>query len=218
MARGFFITFEGMEGSGKSTQIQMLAQTLRKSGREIITTRSPGGTPIAEKMREILKIRDEREEVLPETELLLFAACHSQMTDYLIAPALERGAVILCDRFFDSTMAYQGYARNIGRDFVEGLNRFSCRGIVPDLTLVLDLPPETGLRRSRIRAEQSQEASLKEDRFDSEKMQFHQDVRNAFLDLAQREPRRFAVIPAEGSAQQVHLKITEVVHARLSTL
>lgn len=214
MIRGFFITFEGMEGSGKSTQIQMLADSLAGE-REIIVTRSPGGTPIAEKIRDILKIRDPREEVMPETELLLFAACHSQMTSHLVAPALKRGAVILCDRFYDSTMAYQGYARTLNRDFVAEINAFSCRRITPDLTLVLDLDPAEGIRRSHARASAEEVAG---DRFDSEKMQFHHDVRNAFLDLAAKEPERFAVIDAGKTAEEVHRQIMEAVHARLEAL
>ena len=201
MTRGFFITFEGMEGSGKSTQIQMLADSLAGE-REIIVTRSPGGTPIAEKIRDILKIRDPREEVMPETDLLLF-------------PALKRGAVILCDRFYDSTMAYQGYARTLNRDFVAEINAFSCRGITPDLTLVLDLDPAEGIRRSHARASAEEVAG---DRFDSEKMQFHHDVRNAFLDLAAKEPERFAVIDAGKTAEEVHRQIMEAVHARLEAL
>ena len=192
MTRGFFITFEGMEGSGKSTQIQMLADSLAAPEREIIVTRSPGGTPIAEKMRDILKIRDPREEVMPETELLLFAACH-----------------------YDSTMAYQGYARTLDRNFVAEINAFSCRGIKPDLTLVLDLDPAEGIRRSHARASADEVAG---DRFDSEKMQFHHDVRNAFLDLAAKEPERFAVIDAEKTAEEVHRQIMEAVHARLEAL
>lgn len=215
MTKGFFITFEGMEGSGKSTQIHLLADKLAETRREIIVTRSPGGTPIAEKIRDILKIRDPREEVMPETELLLFAACHSQMTDHLIAPALERGALILCDRFYDSTMAYQGYARTLDREFVERINTFSCRGIRPDLTLILDLDPAEGIRRSRIRATAKEVAN---DRFDSEAMQFHHAVRNAFLDLASKEPERFAVIDAACPEEEVHKQILETVHARLAAL
>ena len=215
MAKGIFITFEGMEGSGKSTQIHLLADKLAEPKREIIVTRSPGGTPIAEKIRDILKIRDPREEVMPETELLLFAACHSQMTDHLIIPALERGALILCDRFYDSTMAYQGYARTLGRAFVEQINAFSCRGIRPDLTLILDLDPAEGIRRSRVRATAKEVA---DDRFDSEAMQFHHAVRNAFLDLASREPERFVVIDAARPEQEVQTQIQETVHARLAAL
>ena len=215
MKKGFFITFEGMEGSGKSTQIHRLADKLAEMKREIIVTRSPGGTPIAEKIRDILKIRDPRENVMPETELLLFAACHSQMTDHLIAPALERGALILCDRFYDSTMAYQGYARTLDRDFVARINAFSCRGIRPDLTLILDLDPAEGIRRSRIRATAKEVAN---DRFDSEAMQFHHAVRNAFLNLAEKEPERFVVIDAARTEEEVQQQITEAVHARLELL
>lgn len=213
MGKGFFITLEGMEGCGKSTQCRMLGEKLSKAGREVIVTRSPGGVPSAEKIRDILKIRDESEELLPQTELLLFGACHSQMVSNLIRPALERGAVIVCDRFFDSTMAYQGYARGLDRDFVAQINEFSCGGLKPDLTLVLDIAPEKGVHRSRIRATTSaQQQDFESDRFDSEAMTFHKAVREAFLDMASKEKSRFRVIDASKNVENVHAEIMEAVN------
>ena len=217
LKKGCFITLEGGEGSGKSTQLQKLADRLRSHGnREVIATRSPGGTDIAETIRNILKTRNQKEDLLPESELLLFGVCHSQMSEKLIRPALERGAVLLSDRFYDSTLVYQGSARGLSKDFVRMVNDFSCRHLKPDLTLILDLPPELGCQRANIRAGNS--ASVQQDRFDSETMDFHQKVRNGFLDLARLEPERFCVIDASGTEDQVHQLIVEAVHAKLGIL
>lgn len=212
MKKGLFITFEGMEGCGKSTQIHLLAEELKLAGREIVVTRSPGGTPVAERIRAILKTRTDSEDLAPETELLLFGACHAQMTRTLITPVLERGAILLCDRFFDSTTAYQGYARGLDMDMVLRVNRFACGFVQPDLTLLLDIDPVQGIERSRNRA------ALETDRFDSEKMKFHRDVRAAFLDLAEKHRDRFRVIDASLEVSQVHAQIMEAVHARLENL
>ncbi|MBQ9336287.1 MAG: dTMP kinase [Lentisphaeria bacterium] len=210
--KGCFITFEGMEGCGKSTQIGLLADALTAAGHHVEVSRSPGGTPVAEKIRDLLKIRTEGDDLTPETELLLFGACHAQMTRHLILPVLERGGILLSDRFFDSTTAYQGYARGLDLDMVLRINRFACGELEPDLTLVLDLDPELGIERSRRRA------ALETDRFDSEKMKFHRDVRQAFLDLAGRNPDRFRVIDASRSPEEVHHQIMEAVHERLEYL
>ena len=210
--KGCFITFEGMEGCGKSTQIRLLADALKTEGREVEVSRSPGGTPVAEKIRTLLKVPTEGDDLTPETELLLFGACHAQMTRHLILPVLERGEILLSDRFFDSTTAYQGYARGLDLDMVLRINRFACGELEPDLTLLLDLDPELGIERSRRRA------ALEADRFDSEKMKFHHDVRNAFLDLARRNAGRFRVIDASRSQEEVHRQIMEAVHDRLADL
>ncbi len=210
--KGCFITFEGMEGCGKSTQIGLLADALTAAGHTVRVSRSPGGTPVAEKIRELLKVRTDGDDLTPETELLLFGACHAQMTRHLILPVLERGEILLSDRFFDSTTAYQGYARGLDLDMVLRINRFACGELEPDLTLVLDLDPETGIERSRRRA------ALEADRFDSEKMKFHQDVRQAFLDLARRNADRFRVIDASRTQDEVHRQIMEAVHEQLAYL
>ena len=205
MTRGFFITFEGMEGSGKSTQIQMLADSLAGE-REIIVTRSPGGTPIAEKIRDILKIRDPREEVMPETELLLFAACHSQMTSHLVAPALKRGAVILCDRFYDSTMAYQGYARGLSKSLCRTLNQIAQQNQKIDLTVFLDLSPEKGFLRKG-GADQS-------DRLEKENLGFHKRVYEGFCAIADEEPQRVARVRATGTKYETHEAIMKILRER----
>ena len=210
--KGRFITFEGMEGCGKSTQIGLLAEALRARGCRVLVSRSPGGTPVAEKIRTLLKVRTEGDELTPEAELLLFGACHAQMTRHLIRPVLEQGEILLSDRFFDSTTAYQGYARGLDLDLVFRINRFACGDLEPDLTLLLDIAPELGIERSRRRA------ALEDDRFDSEKMKFHYDVRNAFLELAKKNPDRFRVIDASRTPEQVHQQIMEAVHDTLAEL
>ena len=210
--KGRFITFEGMEGCGKSTQIALLAEALTARGLAVEVSRSPGGTPVAEKIRTLLKVRTKGDELTPEAELLLFGACHAQMTRRLILPVLERGGILLSDRFFDSTTAYQGYARGLDLDLVLRINRFACGELEPDLTLVLDLDPELGIERSRCRG------ALETDRFDSEKMKFHHDVRNAFLTLARLDPGRFRVIDASRTPEQVHQQIMEAVDDTLADL
>lgn len=214
--KGYFITFEGAEGCGKSTQIRLLGEALKKAGRDVTVSRSPGGTAVAEKIRSILKEVTPGEDLEPETELLLFGACHSQMTANLIKPVLDKGGILVSDRFYDSTIAYQGYARNLGVESVKWINTYACRNLKPDLTLLLDMDPEEGIRRAAERA--GTEENLANDRFDSEKLSFHHAVRNAFLRLAEEEPQRFAVIPADGTIEEVHKCILEAVHAHLGIL
>ena len=213
--KGIFLTLEGGEGCGKTTQLERVAEALRaSSGREIVTARSPGGTAVAEKIRAILKKREPGEDLLPETELMLFGACHAQMCEHMIRPALARGAVVISDRFTDSTLVYQGCARRIAPETVARVNEFVCRGTRPDLVLVLDIPVELGLRRTTSRSG----GTTQNDRFDSESTAFHTAVRNGFLDLARREPGRFAVIDASPSPEEVTQSILEAIHARLAIL
>lgn len=210
---GIFLTLEGGEGCGKSTQLERVAEALRAgTGREVVTARSPGGTEVAEKIRIILKTPEPGENLLPETELMLFGACHAQMCEHMIRPALARGAVVISDRFTDSTLVYQGCARRIAPETVARVNEFVCRGTRPDLVLVLDIPVELGLRRATGRND------ARNDRFDSESMAFHTAVRNGFLELARRDPGRFAVIDASPSEEQVTQSILEAIHARLAIL
>ena len=210
---GIFLTLEGGEGCGKSTQLERVAAALRAaSGREVVTARSPGGTAVAEKIRAILKTREPGEDLLPETELMLFGACHAQMCEHMIRPALARGAVVISDRFTDSTLVYQGCARRIAPETVARVNEFVCRGTRPDLVLVLDIPVELGLRRATGRND------ARNDRFDSESMAFHTAVRNGFLELARRDPGRFAVIDASPLPEEVTQSILEAIHARLAIL
>ena len=212
---GIFLTLEGGEGCGKSTQLKRTAEALRAaSGREVVTARSPGGTAVAEKIRNILKAREPGEDLLPETELMLFGACHAQMCEHVIRPVLERGGIVISDRFTDSTLVYQGCARRIAPETVRRVNEFVCRGIRPDLVLVLDIPVELGLRRATNRSG----AAAQNDRFDSESTAFHTAVRNGFLELARRDPARFAVIDASPAPEQVTKSILEAIHARLAIL
>ena len=212
---GIFLTLEGGEGCGKSTQLELVAKALRTaSGREVVTARSPGGTAVAEKIRTILKSREPGEDLLPETELMLFGACHAQMCEHMIRPVLERGGIAISDRFTDSTLVYQGCARRIAPETVVRVNEFVCRGTRPDLVLVLDIPVELGLRRTTSRSG----GTTQNDRFDSESTVFHTAVRNGFLELARREPDRFAVIDASPSPEDVTQSILEAIHARLAFL
>ena len=212
---GLFLTLEGGEGCGKSTQLERVAAALRTaSGREVVTARSPGGTAVAEKIRDILKSREPGEDLLPETELMLFGACHAQMCEHMIRPVLERGGIVISDRFTDSTLVYQGCARRIAPETVARVNEFVCRGTRPDLVLVLDIPVELGLRRTTSRSA----GTTQNDRFDSESTAFHTAVRNGFLELARREPDRFAVIDASPSPEEVTQSILEAIHARLAIL
>ena len=212
---GIFLTLEGGEGCGKSTQLECVAAALRAaSGREVVTARSPGGTAVAEKIRGILKSRTPGEDLLPETELMLFGACHAQMCEHIIRPALARDAVVISDRFTDSTLVYQGCARRIAPETVARVNEFVCRGTRPDLVIVLDIPVELGLQRAKGRSG----GNTQKDRFDSESVAFHTAVREGFLEFARREPGRFAVIDASPSPEQVTQSILEAIHARLAIL
>jgi len=207
MERGWFITFEGPEGAGKSSQIRMLAEALRASGREVVTTREPGGTPLAEAIRNVVKGHRGDEAVHPVTELLLMEAARSQHVSQVISPALAAGRVVLCDRFFDSTTAYQGGGRGLDREMVERLNALGTLGVKPDLTLLLDLPPERGFERTGRRVETRGEY----DRFELEKLDFHRRVRQTFLDLAAREPERVKVIAADRDPEAIRRDIWSVV-------
>ena len=203
---GKFITFEGPEGAGKSTQLRLLAAELQSRGFEVVTTREPGGTPLAEQLRNILKTHQGAEVLHPETELLLMEAARSQHAREVILPALERGAVVLCDRFYDSTTAYQGAARNIDGALIAQLNIFAAAFREPDLTLILDLDIESGFRRAGKR----QETAGEYDRFEAENRNFHCRVREGFLAIARKEPRRVRIIDAEGTPEEVAARIRSV--------
>lgn len=205
-ATGFFITFEGVEGCGKSTQVRRLQQHLAKLGRDVLVTREPGGTPIAEAIREIL-LDCAHDRMQPMTELLLYAAARAQHVAEVIAPALQAGRIVLCDRFADSTTAYQGAGRGVEPDSVAMVHRLATQGLWPDLTIVLDVPAEVGLARAR--------AASGLDRIENECIEFHQRVREGFLKLAKEEAQRVRVIDGAGSEQEVADKISELVEERL---
>ena len=196
MGRGWFITFGGGEGSGKTTQIRRLEEHLRGRGLEVVVTREPGGTPVAEAVREILL--DPSLEPVPLTELFLLEAARHDHVEGVIRPALARGAVVLCDRFADSSVVYQGRVGGVEAATVEGLNRIATGGLEPDLTFVLDLPAEEGLARVARR-----NGGDRGNRIDSHPPEFHRRVRDAFLELALGDPRRFRVLPAEQDEERL---------------
>jgi len=205
--RGYFITFEGPEGAGKSSQLALAARYLSERGVVCTTTREPGGTPLAEKLREVVKSFHGGESVQKSTELLLFEAARAQHVACVIRPALERGEVVLCDRFTDSTVAYQGGARGIDEEAIRKLNTFACAGLVPDRTPLFDLPPERGFERTRTR----QETLGEFDRFEKESLDFHHAVRAAFLLEAEREPERFRVIDADRTKEEIFRSVREAL-------
>ncbi len=198
MPRGWFITFEGGEGTGKSTQIERLAGQLRSAGREVVVTREPGGTPIAEAVRVILL--DPRFQPDGVVEAFLYQAARRDHVETVVRPAVERGAVVLSDRFADSSLVYQGLARGVGWDEVERLNILATGGLQPDLTVVFDLDPRIGLDRARGR---NLGGSGSESRLDEEPLAFHELVRAGFLELAGRFPERVRVIDAGGGPDDV---------------
>ncbi|MBQ7402666.1 MAG: dTMP kinase [Lentisphaeria bacterium] len=208
MQQGKFITLEGGEGTGKTTQAALLAKTLEQAGIPVLLLRSPGGTAVAEQLRTILKTKTPGEDLLPETELLLFGACHSQMCEYAVKPALAEGKWVICDRFFDSTTVYQGYVRGLPLETVERINQFACRTIEPDLTLLLDIEPELGVRRACGRNGGTIDEN---DRFDSEGMAFHKAIRDSFLERAKCFPERFRILSAAGTIEEISADIKKAV-------
>lgn len=200
-----FITFEGIEGSGKSTQLRRLAERIAGA----VITKEPGGTPSADRIRAILL--DSAMQLDPVAELFLFAASRRQNVVEVIRPALERGATVLCDRFTDATLAYQGFGRLLNLDQLRTLNAWATDSLTPDLTFLLDLPEETGLARARSR---NAEAVHDEGRFEAEDLRFHRRVREGYLTLALAEPSRFAVINAEGDVDDVQARVVAELTAR----
>jgi dTMP kinase len=201
-----FITFEGIEGSGKSTQLRRVAERIP----DAIVTKEPGGTPVADRIRAVLL--DSRSQMDPVAEVLLFAASRRENTLKVIRPALDRGGVVLCDRYTDATLAYQGFGRLLNLDQLRALNAWATNSLVPDLTLLFDLPEHTGLARARSR---NADASQDEGRFEAEDLRFHQRVREGYLTLAGAEPSRFALIDAQGGVDDVYARVEAVLAARL---
>ena len=203
-ARGLFITLEGVEGSGKSTQLRYLAQALRRSGYPVVQTREPGGTGVAEAIRQTLLLSSSREPITPEAESLLILAARSQHATHLIAPSVRRGAIVLCDRFSDSTFAYQGFARGLDLTWLQTANAVATKGHNPDLTLLFDVPVKVGLTRRR-------NDSGKQNRLDRESEGFHRSVRRGFLALAAQAPRRIKVFNANKPVQELRAEVTAFV-------
>lgn len=196
MGNSLFISFEGPEGAGKTTILKLIAEKCEEQGIEVLTTREPGGSKIAEKIRSII-LDPEHIEMDPRTEALLYAAARSQHFAEKIAPALEEGKFVLCDRFIDSSLAYQGVGRNLGVDAVHDINVFAIGDQMPDFTILFDLEPEVGL--ARINANSGREIN----RLDVESLAFHQSVREAYLQLAEKYPNRIRVVDASKSVDDV---------------
>jgi len=204
----FFITFEGVEGSGKTTQIQRLKKYLSQKGIPCKVTREPGGCPISEKVRKIL-LNPDHCEMVPMSELLLYEAARAQHVKEVIKPFLKKGGVVLCDRFNDATIAYQGYGRKIDLKWVERLNHLSSQGIRPDVTFLLDCPSDVGLKRALQRNRALKQE--REERFEREEIQFHQRVRKGYLAIAKKEPRRVKVIDTRQGEDKVFERIRKIV-------
>ena len=206
---GRLISFEGSEGSGKSTQISRLAEHFQKTHREVVTTREPGGTEIGEQIRNIIVHNSKGDEMCAETELLLFAASRAQLVREVIAPALMRGAIVLSDRYLDSSTVYQGIGRNLAADPVAQINRFAVGNVLPDLTVVIDVPTEIGLARLK------QRASDLPDRMERENVDFYEKIRAGYLVLAKGMPERFIVIDGTKTEEVIAKKIWAEVQTRL---
>ena len=207
---GLFITFEGGEGCGKSTQIAALKARLEAMGKTVVQTREPGGTALGESVRSLLQHDDAGQGMSPEAELLLFAASRAQHVRELIAPAIAQGQIVLCDRFLDSTTVYQGVARAIDSKKVDTINQFAIGDTKPDLTILIDLPPEIGLARVHARSD----GQL--DRMENEAIEFFQAVRQGYLDLAKSEPKRFLVLDGRQSVEKLEIQIWQRVGATLT--
>ncbi|MES2461281.1 MAG: dTMP kinase [Armatimonadota bacterium] len=205
MSIGLFLTFEGPDGAGKTTQISRLAERLVSQGYTVTRTREPGGDRVGEKVRDLLLHGD----VSPEAELLLFAAARAQNVEAVVRPALTAGNIVLCDRFTDSTIAYQGYGRGLPLELIGQLNTFATRGLIPDRTFLLDLPPAEGLMRQR---------AGDQDRLDREALSFHERVRTGFLDTAKAEPKRITVLDARQPVAQISERLWAIVAPLLPAL
>ena len=207
--QGILISFEGSEGCGKSTQIRRIADRIEEfDHREVVVTREPGGTRIGEDIRHLLMHADTNEAMCPETELLLFAASRAQLVREIIYPAVNEGKIVLCDRFLDSTTVYQGVARQIAEDPVTQINNFAVGEIVPDLTIILDLPAEVGLERIKHRI------SDMPDRMEQENVEFYGKVREGYLHLARSLPERFFVVDGEREPESIEIDVWNEIHAR----
>lgn len=203
-----FITFEGIEGSGKTTQIRLLSERMSELGHPVVVTREPGGCPIADRIRGILLDPDNRG-MVPRAELLLYAAARAQHVSEIIRPALQAGKIVLCDRFTDATLAYQGFGRRLDEDLIRQLNRLASEELRPDLTLLLDLPVEEGLGRALQREKIARDNT--EGRFEREAMEFHRHVRQGYLQLAEQEPDRFRIVAADRAQQSINEEIVGLI-------
>ncbi len=209
--RGKFITFEGIDGSGKTTQMHRLAARLRAAGRQVVETVEPGGTRLGDQIRRIL-LDAANQELRPTAELLLYFASRAQNVEERILPALEQGAIVLSDRFTDSSLVYQGCGRGLGAEAVQALDRIACRGLIPALTLLIDIDLETSLARARARNEARNHA---ETRMDEQSEEFHRTVREAYLALARREAGRYRIVDGRAGPDTVEREIWSIVSAHV---
>jgi len=210
MTRLPFITFEGSEGSGKSTQADRLAARLQRCGVPHVLTREPGGTPIGESIRDLLQFAPHNSNMTPETELLLFEASRSQLVREVIKPSLERGICVIADRFFDSTTVYQGAARQLDREMIERVNAFAVADCVPDITFVLDVDPAT--------AESRMSEPRKADRMEQQSAEFYERVREGYRELAASERKRIVMIDGSGDLDEIEKQIWETLSSRFPVL
>ena len=199
MTQGLFITFEGPDGCGKTTQMNLLAQYFEKKGKKVVLTREPGGKGLGEKVREILL--NYNGEVSDRCESFLFLADRAQNIDIIVKPAVEKGEIVLCDRHIDSTVAYQGYGRGLDLNEINILNNLATGGKKPDLTLVFDVDVETSMKR----------VGKEKDRMESAGIDFHNRVRNGYLELAKQEPTRINVLDATKTIEEIHEKVIEII-------
>jgi dTMP kinase len=205
---GIFITFEGIDFCGKTTQAKKLANYLREKGYEVVLIREPGGEKIAEKIRRIL-LSGKNLEIIPATELLLYEASRSQLTQRVILPQLKEKKIVICDRYFDSTLAYQGYGRELNKSMIEYLNRISTSGLVPDITILLDVPVEISLKRK------AKEKKKGVDRLEREKFDFYQRVRNGYLKIAEKNKKRIKIIDGREDKEKTWQKVKATVDSFL---
>jgi dTMP kinase len=213
--RGLFLTFEGMDGCGKTTQMRLLIDRLRAEGHEVIESAEPGGTRIGKQVRRIL-LDSANQELGPTAEMLLYFACRAQNVDELITPGLAGGAVIVSDRFTDSTLVYQGVGRRLGEDVVRTLHEIACRGVQPELTIYLEIDLETSLARAHARNRELEDMQAPDERrMDEQAREFHARVREAYTKLAEREPERIRKIDGRRSIEEVAAAVWEAVKERL---
>lgn len=212
---GLFITFEGPEGSGKTTQLKILEQRVRAGGRNCVATKEPGGTTLGDRIRAILL--DPNEEGMdPVAELFLYGASRRQHVVEVIRPALENDSVVLCDRFTDATLAYQGYGRLLNLQMLERVNDWATDGTYPDLVLIFDIPEQVGLERARARNVSKQLEN--EGRLEGEDLRFHRRVREGYLAIAKQDAQRYVVVDASGTEDDVHQRVVEALAARVPKL
>lgn len=204
-----FVTFEGPEGCGKTTQVRLLAERLRARGYDVLTTREPGGTRIGDQIRAIL-LNPAHTEMVPAAEILLFSAARAQIVHEVILPHLQRGGIVLCDRFADSTLAYQGYGHGLNLDVLRVITAFATAGLTPDVTFYLDIPVEEGLRRK------AQAGQAEWNRMEQRELAYHQRVQDGYRRLIAAEPTRWVVIDAGKSIEDIHMQVMQEVERRLA--